>query len=261
MKESLIIGMMCWLICLLLEFVHGKPISISKVMLLLVFSYVVLTVKFYYFGALVVSFIPYCVVRYASNCFPTLEKNRGVQLLGYATLIVVMVFVSSFIHPLLNLTKLSSIVYQNYLATLDSPDGGSMYTFEGLSANPVSFIRHLPDALSKGLFGPFIWDCKKLISMLSGIENTVLLVLAIPFVYSLFNTRIWSSIKLIEVSVVFYILILAVFMAFSSPNWGTLVRYKVGYLPFFVLLLLNNSPFLVYLEKKWNFLKSDEKRI
>ena len=59
---------------------------------------------------------------------------------------------------------------------------------------------------------------------------------------------------------IIYVSILAITMAFASPNWGSLVRYKVGYLPFFLLLILNNNPVIDQLEKRWSFGNLREKK-
>jgi hypothetical protein len=42
----------------------------------------------------------------------------------------------------------------------------------------------------------------------------------------------------------FYVVFLCVFLALSTPNFGTLSRYRIGFTPFLWLLLLGGSGIL-----------------
>ncbi len=48
--------------------------------------------------------------------------------------------------------------------------------------------------------------------------------------------------------VVNYIILMASFLSFASPNWGSLTRYKVSFMPLFVLLLLSELPIILKLD-------------
>jgi hypothetical protein len=39
-------------------------------------------------------------------------------------------------------------------------------------------------------------------------------------------------------------MLLAIFLALSTPNFGTLSRYKIGFFPFLVFLTLYKNPLL-----------------
>ncbi len=167
-----------------------------------------------------------------------------------------MSLIASFFHPLLNINRIIDALYTNYSIILIF----GTYKFEGLTPDLLSFLKHSPQALLYGLFGPFFWQTNKLITVLSGIENFVLLILFFLFLFGNFSKRKLSKIDIEALSIIFYIVIVALFMAFASPNWGSLVRYKIGYLPFFLLLILNNNLVIAYIERNLSFLNFSEKK-
>jgi hypothetical protein len=95
---------------------------------------------------------------------------------------------------------------------------------------------NLPLAMIFGLFRPVVFESANIMQLLVGLENTVVLVL--------FLMALWKSRKSIRVpghhalAALIYVISLDVFLAFSTPNFGTLSRYKVGFWPFFVLFVL-----------------------
>ncbi len=261
-KESLIIGMMSIIISILLNKANSiSRFSIASVLIIIIFSTLLLIIKFYYFAALVAVLLPYCLIKFYALKFGEEKFKKSYQMIVLLSLIVLSAFIATMSHSLLNLKVLSEVLFVNYSETLRNSEGLNVFIFEGINSTPESFIEHIPRALSYGLFGPFLWHCKKLISFVNGIENTIILVLFITFLLGNFIKGKILKIGIEEVSLCIYIAVLAVFMAFASPNWGTLVRYKIGYLPFFLLLILNNNVAITQLERKFNFLSLEETKL
>ena len=107
-------------------------------------------------------------------------------------------------------------------------------TFDGVSS------KFLP-AINAAMFRPYIWESGSLTMLISGVENTFLLVLAL---WALF-TRPLKILKFIRddpflIFCVLFTLILGFGIGLSTSNFGALVRYKIPFLPFFVFLILHN---------------------
>jgi hypothetical protein len=49
-------------------------------------------------------------------------------------------------------------------------------------------------------------------------------------------------------SVIVYVSLLCIFLSLSTPNFGTLSRYRVGFISFFFLLVAGRHPLLNKLE-------------
>ena len=108
-----------------------------------------------------------------------------------------------------------------------------------------------PWALFSGLFRPVIFEANSFFQFVIGVENLILLGL------SIFNlkylSRLWhSSERLLIFGVIMYIGLLVIFLTLSTPNFGTLSRYRVGFLPFMIFLLLYNP--LKSTTERWNSL-------
>jgi hypothetical protein len=260
-KESLIIGMMGIMISIILKFVHQQEkFSILNFFILSVFAGILLLVKFYYFAVLTAVIVPYGIVVVFSKKVALLRNKKAYRILFLFSLIAVMTFISSFADPKLGAGIIFETLFLNYDFTLYTSKGLNTFVFEGLNSDPESFLVHIPKALLYGLFGPFLWQCKKIISLVNGIENTILLIAFITFLIENVKKEKLLKIDIKEISLTIYIAVLAIFMAFASPNWGSLVRYKIGFLPFFLLLILNNNPFVFQLEKVIRFLKPSKKK-
>ncbi len=111
-----------------------------------------------------------------------------------------------------------------------------------------SLISMGPQAIIAGLYRPFIFESDSAVMLLSGLENTVLLLLSI-FVF--FKAGIKYSLKQILgnpfVSMCFiFSIVLALGIGISTSNFGALVRFKIPLLPFFALGWLE----ILYTKKK-----------
>ncbi|MCK5468808.1 MAG: hypothetical protein KAI99_09865, partial [Cyclobacteriaceae bacterium] len=93
-----------------------------------------------------------------------------------------------------------------------------------------------PLALFSGLFRPTIFDVSNPLQFIVALENLAVFILLIIV---LLRSKFRISIKVpFVIATLIYVSSLAVLLAFASPNFGTLSRYKAGYWPFFVLLVL-----------------------
>lgn len=260
-KESLIIGVMCIIITIVLNLAnHKKKMIALRIFVFVIFSCILFYIKFYYFAVLFSVLTPYALIKYFTYNVGFLKKYEFYSLSFFLLSLLFMAFIASYSYPLLHFNKIFGALYLNYSITLEHSSILNSYTFEGLSSDPVSFLSHIPKALFYGLFSPFLWQCKSVITMVNGIENTILLILFITFLLTNFRKEKLVKIDIEVISLVVYVATLAIFMAFASPNWGSLVRYKVGYLPFFLLLILNNNPAIIQLEKMFSFLNRSEKK-
>lgn len=260
LKESLISGAIAYCISIALNAVHGTSrFTFVKIFVLLILSWILFMVKFYYFAVLFAILIPYCGAKILSLHWELFKHKRSYRIIAFLTFMIVFGILATLIHPLLHIDTIVSSLYYNYDTTLKVSKGQNTFVFEGLSTEALSFLPHALKALCNGLFGPFLWQSKKIISLIVGIENTLLLILFATFVLTNFRKDKLKKIDLEEVSLVLYVSILAIFMAFASPNWGSLVRYKIGYSPFFLLLILNRNPFITQLEERFSFLKRKDK--
>jgi hypothetical protein len=106
---------------------------------------------------------------------------------------------------------------------------------------PAGLIKKFPTAIVAGLYRPFLWESGNVVMLISGLENTLILLLSISCVFSILKNITSFFKKLLREPLLFFSLSFALFFAFSvgisTSNFGALVRFKIAYLPFFLCSL------------------------
>lgn len=111
--------------------------------------------------------------------------------------------------------------------------GGFDPTLEGVTSK-----AHL--AISAGLFRPFLWEARNPMMLISGIENLLLLFFTIQILFRKKIIGFFTSI--LQDPMLTFAFIFSIIFAFgvglSTSNFGSLVRYRIPLLPFYVMVLL-----------------------
>ena len=117
-------------------------------------------------------------------------------------------------------------------------DAGSGYSLGELDGTFGSMIRLSPQAINVSLFRPYLWEVKNPLMLLSALESFLLLLLSVYIIVKK-NVRLFAAINNPNI---LFALIFSVSFAFavgvSTFNFGTLVRYKIPLLPFFLVALI-----------------------
>lgn len=117
-------------------------------------------------------------------------------------------------------------------------DAGSGYTLGELDGSFNSMIRLAPQAINVSLFRPYIWEVRNPLMLLSALESTFLLVFCI-YILVKKKAQVFGAITNMNV---LFALAFSISFAFavgvSTFNFGTLVRYKIPLLPFFLVALI-----------------------
>jgi hypothetical protein len=114
--------------------------------------------------------------------------------------------------------------------------------FVNLDSSFLSFARNIPTAIFAGLFQPLAWEAGGFPKILAGVENVIILVFTILAFINIIRINI-SNNGILVLAALTYIVINASLLAFSTPNVGTLARYKVGFIPIFIYLILADPVF------------------
>lgn len=114
---------------------------------------------------------------------------------------------------------------------------GSGYTLGELDGSWQSMLRLAPQAINISLFRPYLWEVNNPLMLLSAIEGLVLLTLTIHLVW---RVR-WKLFSYLQRPDVMFCFVFAIVFAFavgvSTYNFGTLSRYRIPMIPYFLLAL------------------------
>ena len=238
LKESILLGSLCFFWATILHVVYrtnsGKVLP--NLLLLIVAAYILWKIKFF------VAALVFCLTgawvglkwlqhRYAffRSGYPML-----LALSGLATLLAI--FISKW-HESFQLEVLLRRLNHDYRVLQELSAGKPVIQLSHFEPTISSVLSNIPEALAGVFFRPFIWEGTGIFYRVAGLENLVLLVLfagSMPMLWHLKRKQLPGFYGVLLV----YILVLAIISGLSTPNLGTLNRYRVAFLPFLVFLLL-----------------------
>ena len=115
---------------------------------------------------------------------------------------------------------------------------GSGFTIGTLDGSWSSMFRLAPTAINVSLFRPYLWEVRNPLMLLAALESLTMLGLTIYFLSKGLN-----FLKEVFVDANFrFCIIFALAFAFavgiSTSNFGTLMRYKIPLIPFYMTALV-----------------------
>ena len=123
----------------------------------------------------------------------------------------------------------------NYVSIIE---GGSGYTLGDFDYSTEGMIRKFPLAVNVSLFRPYLWEVNNMVMLFAAMESFVLLFLTITVII---KVRLKILGFLIANPLVLFSMIFAISFAFavgfSTYNFGSLVRYKIPLMPFYLSAL------------------------
>ena len=241
-KESLVMGCLCFIVGFSIPYlIISQKISYPRIILMALFLWILLKLKYYYVGVLIPVMAANFIVAFLRLNFKFVQKNYYTHFGSWLLVFTLILLFASTIHPNLRAENFlqSVVTTHNQIYELSSPE--DLIAYNKLDPTVSSILINLPKALYSGLFRPSLLDARTIFQYWVGIENLVLLILTIGALFRIFRNREFPH-RILIFSMVVYICILAAFMALSSPNFGTLVRYKIAFLPFFIYLIILNNP-------------------
>jgi len=127
-----------------------------------------------------------------------------------------------------------------WLSQVSRMEKGSGYSLGQVDYTIVGVIKKIPAAINVTLFRPYVWESKNVVMILSAFESLFFLYLTLrTFIKAGLKTSIAiiGSQPIVAASLVFS-LSFAFAVGLSTSNFGTLVRYKIPMMPFYLISIL-----------------------
>lgn len=240
-KESIVIGCMGFVIGLFIKYYfQAVKFHWHHLVIVVLGGYAIWTLKYYYAALLFPMIFSLLFVSYTNSYF----KQKGwAQICLWSFSFIALLLAGSFLHPILHIDSFFQNLYYQHNAIVALSDSQGFIQFKALEPNAVSFIKNTPLALFSGLFRPSIGDATNFLQWLVAVENLILLILGIG---ALMNIRKigWKKDHWLLWATITYVVVLATVLAFAAPNFGTLTRYKIGFLPLLAFIIIFDNPIL-----------------
>lgn len=233
LKEALVIPALALLIGLFLKLYLGDKLRTGQV-IVAVLLFAVLAILKYFIAAIFLALA--LAVLVSRRILPATGKWYS-EPVTLALMLLLIGGLVSLLHPNLWPSRMATVIYQNYRAYLEASDPETIVVFSHLSSQVTGLILSLPKAVFAGLFMP-VWPIPGAqISIFAVIENWALLLLTIAGVtnFSLPGSR---DRRLLFWAGMICVITCSGLITLSTPNLGTLARYKTSYLLVLLPLLL-----------------------
>jgi hypothetical protein len=247
-KETLTLASLYFLVGVFLQIFFDR--MVDKLVLIISFlaSVILWTLKYYWAGVFFITAIASFLALWLSLKSSLAKKNSVVI---YVLLFVFIGLAVSFLHPNFYLHRFLEVLVVNHDELIRLSNEHGLIHYYELSATIKSVIINLPWALVSGIFRPFIGEGQGMLGLAASIENLFVLILFISFLWR-FKIHSHRPISILVLAGISYCVVLCIFLALSTPNLGTLSRYRVGFLPFLIFMIAYRNPLVDWTVKKFS---------
>ncbi len=244
LKDPLCTGLLGWMTYSIYNVLYKKHKIIANSIVAFLSAYFIGIIKSY----ILVSYLPFFILYLVLSNFKLIERPflkvvAFVALLFFGTLGFFVVS-DKLQQELGNLAldKLAETVQMqqtNFINMADQAESSFSLGVEFDGTNS-SLIRMAPAAIVATFYRPFIWESKKISTLLSSLESLTLMLFTL---YAFFRAGpvifVTSLVRNPMVMFCFFFSVLfALFVGATTLNFGTLVRYKIPCMPFYVIALV-----------------------
>jgi hypothetical protein len=243
MKDTICIGALGWLFSSTYILLIDKKISFSQILLLVFSSLLLFLIKKYILIAFFPAFFVFLYFKYSE-----VITSKFLKIVVTPFLLSFFILTAYFLinhiskgdakYDIANVASRTKINAE-YIYSVSLKENGSGYNLGELDGTLTGMLKLIPAAINVSLFRPYLWEVKNPLMLMSALESTLYLVLVLFIIVKYGPFKTFGLIKreaVLSFSLVFT-LILAFAVGMNSYNFGTLVRYKTPFLPFFTCML------------------------
>jgi len=244
LKDPLCTGLIGWLSYAVYNLLYKKENLVKNIFIAFSSAYVIGVVKSYILISYLPLFILYLVLSNIS-----LIKRTFFRIVAFAGLflfgILGFFFVSDRLQKELGnlaIDKLAETVKIQQAGFINMADKAESSFSLGVEFDGTnqSLLRMAPAAIVATLFRPFLWESKKLSTLLSSLESLALMIFTV-FVFFRAGPLVFVSSIFRNPMIMFcffFSVLFALFVGAITLNFGTLVRYKIPCIPFYIIALM-----------------------
>ena len=229
LKDTLAFNALLILVIQVLKINRANKFFLAEILFGILSVVILLKIKHY----LLIAFLLFSGLTFGILVF---RRLKGALKWGLSLLVlVIFFFLSQTIHPYLKVQRIPQTIFENN-STINKRTSSEKQVGI-IVADPTwrSVLTQVPYSLFTGLFRPTIFDKTPTLGMIHKIENLILLSLFMFSILLIIKEQPHFNWPVLAPSVL-CICTLATLLALTTPNLGTLVRYKNAFMPFLFLI-------------------------
>ncbi len=244
LKDPLCSGALGWMTYAIYNVLYKKRKIITNTLIAILAGYVIVIVKSY----ILVSYLPFFILYLVFSNF-SLIKRASFKIAALLALLLFGLGGFYVVYDKLQeelgnmaLDKLAETVKTQQTAFINiSHKAESSFTlgveFDGSNS---SLLKLAPAAIIATLYRPFLWESKKVSTLLSSIESLTLMLYTLFVFFRVGPFNFFRSIfgNAMVMFCFFFSMLFALFVGATTLNFGTLVRYKIPCMPFYIIAIV-----------------------
>ena len=195
---------------------------------------------------ILVSYLPFFLLFLALKNLNLLKSSFAKITVGTIMLIGIMISFTRIMNQLQDsmvkfagkgITTTIKNYQQNYAAQADIAESNFSLGVE-FDGSVSSLIKMAPAAVVATFYRPFIWETRKPSTLLSSLESLAIILLTLKAFRSAGIAKffkLWTNPTIMYC--IGFSLFFALFVGATTPNFGTLCRYKIPCMPFYVIAM------------------------
>ncbi len=243
LKDTICMAALGWLIFYSHTIFVKKTFKLRYILIILFCCVILAMIKIYILAAFIIPFLFYIFLNMLNKVKNALIR-RMLQVMIFAFMILVYVSFSQQIDSTLGsyaTEKLLETVQGQQMAYKSMEDeSGSFFEIGPMDHTLGGFIKKIPAGITATLFRPFIWESNKLIMLFSALESLFILLFTLYVIFKagIFKFFIGIFSDPFAFLCIMYSLLFAALVGVSTLNFGTLARYRIPIIPFYLVGLL-----------------------
>jgi len=243
MKDTLTLSAVGWVTYGVLQLLIFKKRGIGYFLIIAMSIWVIYTIKIYILICLLPALLIWGFLSYMKK-IKSLLLRYLLQPIFFSVPLLISVYGLTYMtqgneryafDTLLNTAEITALDNSQWTVRAE----GSAYSLGDYDFSPTGLIRKFIPAVWLTLFRPYLWEVNSAVMILSALESLVLFFFTL---FLVFKSGILNFIKQVTTQpIIVMCLLFTISFAFavgiSSGNFGSLVRYKIPIMPFFVSAL------------------------
>ncbi|MFY0607981.1 MAG: hypothetical protein JXR10_14780 [Cyclobacteriaceae bacterium] len=237
LKDTITLAAVGWLFYGIVQIGKGGVRLIPNLVLVLIAAYTLFVIKIYILICLLPALGFWFFIRYQTKV-----RNQVLRILIVPVLVLLGIGsaygIGLYLGEFEGRYSLENVIYTaeqtakwNYYVS--NRDGGSGYSLGDYDFSTSGLVRKFLPAVGTTFFRPFLWEVRNPVMLLAAMENTLILSLVLICIRRYSNWKILIKEPLLTFCIVFAILF-SFAIGVTTYNFGSLVRYKIPMLVFFV---------------------------
>ncbi|MDW3211690.1 MAG: hypothetical protein R8N23_17615 [Reichenbachiella sp.] len=245
LKDTITFGALGLITYLLFELTIHKKSTFIHIVSLVFFSWIILSIKIYILLCFLIAASAFMIFQYTSFIKKPVIKIMAMPLIGVVFggagfFALQKVSQEDSRYALNNIAQTAAVTAYDIRAGWGARLGDtSSYNLGTLDGSLTSFISLAPKGIVVTLFRPFLWEAQNPLMLLAALESLMVTLLTLNVIFTIKIRKIFDFIQTpIGIFCLTFTLIFAFAVGVSTSNFGTLMRYKIPVMPFFLTSLI-----------------------